>query len=193
MIWSPRRPAGLDPTPAERVRSGRGMRSETPVLIVGGGPAGLAASLTLSRLGVPSMLVNKYPGTLEHPKAVGIMQRTAELLRLWGADDEVRRRGVPHEFCDRMIWTTTLSGDELGRTETVEPDDRSPEPQSPTTGLRCPQNITESVLRDRAQAHEIADLRYGFEMTEFEQDDDGVTATITARDGGERAPSAPGT
>lgn len=159
------------------------MRSETPVLIVGGGPAGLAASLTLSHLGVPSMLVNKYPGTLEHPKAVGIMQRTAELLRLWGAEDEVRRRGVPREFCGRMVWTTTLSGEELGRTETVEPDDRAPEPQSPVTGLRCPQHITESALRDRAQTHDIADLNYGFEMTGFEQDDDGVTATVSARDG----------
>jgi putative polyketide hydroxylase len=161
------------------------MRSETPVLIVGGGPTGLAGSLTLSHLGVPSMLVNKYPGTLEHPKAVGIMQRTAELLRIWGADDEVRRRGVPREFCDRMVWTTTLSGEELGRTETIEPDDKAPEPQSPVTGLRCPQNITESALRDRAHAHDVADLHYGFEMTGFEQDDDGVTATIVARDGGE--------
>jgi putative polyketide hydroxylase len=160
------------------------MRSETPVLIVGGGPSGLAASLTLSHLGVPSMLVNKYPGTLEHPKAIGIMQRTAELLRLWGAEDEMRRRGVPREFCDRMVWTTTLSGEELGRTETVEADDTAPEPQSPTTGLRCPQNITESALRNRAQTHDIADLRYGFEMTGFEQDDDGVTATIIACDGG---------
>jgi putative polyketide hydroxylase len=162
------------------------MDRETPVLIVGGGPTGLAASLTLSHLGVPSMLVNKYPGTLEHPKAVGIMQRTAELLRLWGAEDEVRQRGVPREFCDRMVWSTTLSGEELGRTETVEPDDRAPEPQSPVTGLRCPQNITESALRDRAQSHEIADLHYGFEMTGFQQDDDGVSATITSRDGGQK-------
>jgi putative polyketide hydroxylase len=161
------------------------MHSEIPVLIVGGGPTGLAASLTLSHLGVPSMLVNRYPGTLEHPKAVGIMQRTAELLRLWGAEHEVRRRGVPREFCDRMVWTTTLSGEELGRTETVEFDDKAPEPQSPTTGLRCPQDITESALRDRAQTHEVADLHYGCEMTSFEQDDDGVTATIVARDGGQ--------
>src|SRR5687767_11516522 len=139
------------------------MRRETAVLIVGGGPTGLAASLTLSHLGVPSMLVNKYTGTLEHPKAVGIMQRTAELLRLWGAEKEVLRRGVPREFCDRMLWTTTLSGEELGRTETVEPDDRAAEPQSPSTGLRCPQNITEAALRDRAEALDIAELDYGFE------------------------------
>jgi putative polyketide hydroxylase len=161
------------------------MRSETPVLIVGGGPSGLAASLTLSHLGVPSLLVNRYPGTLEHPKAVGLMQRTAELLRLWGVEDELRRRGVPQEFCERMVWTTTLAGQELGRTETVEPDDTAPEPQSPTTGFRCPQNITESVLRDRAESHDIADLHYGFEMTGFEQKDDGVTATVVARDGGQ--------
>ena len=161
------------------------MRSETPVLIVGGGPTGLAASLTLSHLGVQSMLVNKYPGPLEHPKAVGIMQRTAELLRSWVVDDEVRRRGVPREFCDRMVWTTTLTGEELGRTETVEPDDRAPEPQSPTTGLRCPQNITESALRERAQTHDTADLHFGVEMTGFEQDDEGVTASVVTRDGGQ--------
>ena len=160
------------------------MRSETPVLIVGGGPAGLAASLTLSQLGVPHVLVNTYPGTLEHPKAVAIMQRTSELLRTWDAEEEIRDRGVPREFCEQMLWTTTLSGEELGRTETIEPDYKMPEPQSPETGLRCPQNITESVLRDRAETHEVADLRFGFEMTGFEQDENGVTATIVARDGG---------
>ena len=162
------------------------MRTETPVLIVGGGPTGLAASLTLSHLGVPSMLVNKYPGTLEHPKAVGIMQRTGELLRLWGAEDEIRRHGVPPEFLSQMIWTTGLSGEELGRTETVEPDNLAPEPQSPSlVGIRCPQNITEAVLRERAESHDIADLHYGYEMTAFEQDDDCVTATIAPHEGGE--------
>ncbi len=92
-----------------------------------------------------------------------------------------------------MVWTTTLSGEELGRTETVEPDDLAPEPQSPMTGLRCPQNITEAVLRDRAESHDLADLHFGFEMTSFEQDDDGVTATIVAHEGARRAPSAPST
>ena len=162
------------------------MRTETPVLIVGGGPTGLAASLTLSHLGVPSMLVNTYPGTLEHPKAVGIMQRTGELLRLWGAEDEIRRRGVPPEFHNQMVWTAGLAGEELGRTETIEPDNLAPEPQSPSlVGIRCPQNITEEVLRKRAESHEIADLHYGFEMTAFEQDEGGVTATIAPRAGGE--------
>jgi putative polyketide hydroxylase len=173
-----------DPVSTSDGEEGAKVRSETPVLIVGGGPTGLAASLTLSNLGVPSLLVNRYPGTLEHPKAVAIMQRTSELLRQWGAEEEVRRRGVPREFCERIVWTTTLSGEELARTETIEPDDRAPQPQSPVTGLRCPQNVTESALRTRAETHEIADLHYGFEMTGFEQDDDGVTATIVPHEGG---------
>ncbi len=158
---------------------------EVPVLIAGGGPAGLAASLTLSRLGVRSTLVSKYPHTLEHPRAVGLMQRTAELLRLWGAEDEVARRGVPREFCRQMVWATSLVGEELARIDSVEPDDTAPEPQSPTTGLRCPQDITESALRACAESHDIATLHFGHELTSFEQDDEGVTATIARHEGRE--------
>jgi putative polyketide hydroxylase len=158
--------------------------TDTPVLIVGGGPAGLTASLTLSQLGVPSLLVSKYPRTLEHPRAVGLMQRTAELLRSWGVEKEVRERGVPRAYCDRMVWTTTLAGEELGRTATVEPDDTAAEPQSPTRGLRCPQDVTESVLRARAESFDTAELRFGMEMTGFDQDADGVTATIAPHGGG---------
>jgi putative polyketide hydroxylase len=56
------------------------------------------------------------------------------------------------------------------------------------TGLRCPQDVTESVLRARAQTYRIADLHYGLELTDLDQDDDGVTATIAPHGGGE--PSA---
>jgi putative polyketide hydroxylase len=158
---------------------------ETPVLIVGGGPAGLTASLTLSQLGVPSLLVSKYAQTLRHPRAVGLMQRTAELLRMWGVEEEVRERGVPRAYGKQMVWTTTLAGEELGRTATVEADETAAEPQSPSTGLRCPQDVTESVLRARAESFDTAELRFGLEMTGFDQDADGVTATIAPHEGGE--------
>jgi 2,4-dichlorophenol 6-monooxygenase len=35
---------------------------EVPVLIVGGGPAGLVSSLLLSRYGIKSLLINKHSG-----------------------------------------------------------------------------------------------------------------------------------
>jgi putative polyketide hydroxylase len=155
--------------------------SGVPVLIVGGGPCGLAASLTLSQLGVPHLLVERHSTPLHHPKAVGVMQRTAELLRAWGADEEMRARGVPAEFGGQMVWTTTLTGEELGRTLTPDPDAGLTDPPSPTSGLRCPQHITEAVLRSRTAAHEVAELRYGYEVGAISQDDSGATATLTDR------------
>src|SRR5438105_1114744 len=36
---------------------------EVPVLVVGAGPTGLTASILLSRWGIPSLTVEKHPGT----------------------------------------------------------------------------------------------------------------------------------
>ena len=48
---------------------------EVPVLIVGGGVAGLTASMLLSNLGIPSLLVSRYPHTSQLPKAHILNQR----------------------------------------------------------------------------------------------------------------------
>jgi putative polyketide hydroxylase len=158
-----------------------------PVLIIGGGPCGLAASLTLSQMGVAHLLVERHATPLHHPKAVGVMQRTAELLRAWGAEEEMRARGVPRAFGGQMVWTTTLSGEELGRTATPDPDAGLSDPPSPTSSLRCPQHITEEVLRARAASAEPATLQYEFEAGALSQDEAGVTATLTNRDTGEES------
>ena len=54
---------------------------EVPVLIVGGGPVDLAASILLSREGVSSLLVERHPGTAVHPKARAINARSMEMYR----------------------------------------------------------------------------------------------------------------
>jgi putative polyketide hydroxylase len=43
---------------------------DVPVLIVGGGPVGLTASILLSRQGVHSLLVERHPGTAILPRAL---------------------------------------------------------------------------------------------------------------------------
>ena len=63
---------------------------DVPVLIVGGGPVGLSASLLLARHGARSLLVERHPGTSIHPKARGINVRTMEVFRQAGAEDAVR-------------------------------------------------------------------------------------------------------
>jgi putative polyketide hydroxylase len=62
---------------------------DVPVLIVGGGPVGLSASILLSRLGVHSLLVEKHQDTVPFVKAISISTRTMELF--WSVGN--RRRG----------------------------------------------------------------------------------------------------
>ena len=62
---------------------------DIPVLISGGGPVGLSASLFLSQHGVRSLLVERHPSTAITPKARGINARTMEVFRQSGIDAAV--------------------------------------------------------------------------------------------------------
>lgn len=58
------------------------MREERdPVLIVGGGHAGLTAAVCLAWRGVRPLLVERHPRTSRQPKAFGLPPRTMEVLR----------------------------------------------------------------------------------------------------------------
>src|SRR5262249_38252619 len=66
--------------PAIRHQGGLMTQIDVPVLIVGGGGAGLTASMLLSRLGVESLLVSALPTTSILPKAHVLNQRTMEIF-----------------------------------------------------------------------------------------------------------------
>jgi 2-polyprenyl-6-methoxyphenol hydroxylase-like FAD-dependent oxidoreductase len=53
-------------------------------MIVGAGPTGLAAAMDLADFGVPCRLIDKLPGPLSHPRAIGIQARTLELFEQRG-------------------------------------------------------------------------------------------------------------
>src|SRR4051812_24186391 len=85
-------------------------QSTVPVLIVGGGPGGLTASLLLSRLGIESLLIERRGGTSDLPKAHILNQRTMEVFDVCGVADEVYEHGSPIEFMSRVAWYTSLTG-----------------------------------------------------------------------------------
>ncbi|WP_435106755.1 FAD-dependent monooxygenase [Arhodomonas sp. AD133] len=153
---------------------------DTEVVIIGGGPCGLMASLLLERQGVPNVLLEKHPHITAYPKAMGITRRTAEIYRQLGLLAERREAALPAEVDAVQIWLTSLVGEELGRSPAVEPADAP----TPCTRFHCPQTHTESVLRAAVAAAPLSDIRFGARVTEVAETGEGVTATVVNRECG---------
>ena len=151
---------------------------EVPVLIVGGGPVGLTASLLLSRLGIKSLLVERHPGTAIHPKARGINARTMEIFHQQGIEDEVRAAGLPSDKLGFIVWTRTLAGEEIERRVPWGQSEKRAE-TTPVRACLCAQHYLEPVLRRCAERQLSSELRFDTELTTFEQSDGSVLATIT--------------
>lgn len=160
----------------------------TSVLVVGGGLAGLSAALFLAWQGVPVILVEKHPGSSPHPRAIGYTPRTMELLRAVGLGEAIPE--APAGFRLVRARVESLAGTWHDHSDwTPEPQASKAAPEataraapSPSSGAAIAQDRLEPILRDRA-AQLGADLRFGTELTGFEQDGRGVTATIRRPDG----------
>jgi len=162
---------------------------DVPVLIVGGGPVGLAAAICLAEHGVASLLVEQHATTTDHPKATVVNTRTFELLRQWGLEEAVRSGGLPPEKSRFIVWATSLTGFELGRLDLAQRSDGSSASTaaelagstSPTfTGI-CPQDVYEPILRRRAEAAPCTRVRFATELVAFEERGDGVVARVRSR------------
>jgi putative polyketide hydroxylase len=159
------------------------MVEHIPVLIVGGGPVGLTASLLLSRHGVRSLLVERHPGTAVHPKARAINARSMEIYRQCGIEAEIRAAGLAAEHTGLVVWTRTLAGEEIERRVPWRSSPRSLA-VSPVRNCLCAQDQLEPVLRTMAERQRGAELRFHSEVTACTQDEEGVTATVIDRGSG---------
>ncbi|ONK13425.1 FAD-dependent monooxygenase [Streptomyces sp. MP131-18] len=160
---------------------------DVPVLIAGGGAAGLTASLLLSRLGVTSLLVTALPTTSALPKAHVLNQRTMEIMRDVGLADAVYAAGTPAGQMAYSGWYVGLSGDDpdhgrrVARIESWGAGGSSPEWQAASAERQAnlPQHRLEPRLRARAEELAPGMVRFHHELTAFTQDADGVTAEVT--------------
>jgi 2,4-dichlorophenol 6-monooxygenase len=159
------------------------MTVETDVLIVGSGPAGGAAALLLSTYGVTNMVVTKYGRLADTPRAHITNQRTMEVLRDAGIEDQVIAQATPQHLMGDTVFCSSLAGEELGRLRTwyTHPSRLADHTlASPTAMCDMPQHLMEPILIDNAVARGTK-LRYDTEYLSLAQDADGVTATVRDR------------
>jgi 2-polyprenyl-6-methoxyphenol hydroxylase-like FAD-dependent oxidoreductase len=152
---------------------------KTPVLIVGGGPVGLALAGDLGWRGVPCVLVEKTDGRITQPRMDIVHVRTMEFCRRWGIVEWVENAGYNRDYPQDNAWVTSLAnGYELGREPFPSPREEKPPPQSPQKRERCPQNFFDPVLARFCGSFSHVTRRYRTELVDFTEHDAGVTAHL---------------
>ena len=151
---------------------------EIPVLIVGGGPVGLALALDLGWRGVPCLLVEQTDGKVIDAKMFATGIRTVEFCRRWGIAEKVKHWGFPEDFPFDNVFVTSLNGHELGRIAMPPQRDAAGFPTSPERFAHCPQFVFDPILADAARAFPSVNLRYRCRLSTFADTGDAVIATL---------------
>src|SRR5262245_26861696 len=152
------------------------MATDTQVLVVGAGPVGLFMAAELNRHGVSCRIVDKNDGPTHDSRAASIQARTLEILDSIRLADEFLHAG---NICHAAATYTSdhkvikyLTFDEL--------DSAFP------FILQLPQSRTERLLAGYLARLGTA-VERGVELVGFEQDENGVRATLRSRDGRQEA------
>ncbi len=162
------------------VMPGSARSEETPVLVAGGGPAGLAAAAELASHRVPCVVVEpRAQVSHRRPRAKTTSVRTMEHLRRWGIADTLRNAApLPVAWSQRVTFCESLSGRRITDFEgafglVTGRDERFAE-----AGQQVPQPVVEEVLRVHVRAQPGVDLRLGHAVTGLAQRRGGVTVAV---------------
>ncbi len=165
-----------------RLTKPAGNITDIPVLIVGGGPIGLTASILLSHHGIRSLLIEQHPGTSTFPKARFINARTMEIFRQLCIERAIRDIETPHAH--NFLLARSLAGEELLRMPMEQTIPASVREWSPSWGCTSSQDVIEPVLLEQARQLEPAKIRFDTQLVSFEQQDEFILATLIHRRSG---------
>jgi len=166
------------------------MNTPLPVLILGGGPVGLAASLELARFGVRSVLLEQHPGVAWHPKTRNFNTRTMEIARQWGPEVYARLRDIdtPPGWKSPIRFFDNLLGNQFGTIEATGFEGPGPS-VSPAQPVMSSQDLLEKILVDAATATGLVDLRFGHHVTSVlsggDADDESARLEVLHHETGE--------
>lgn len=166
-----------------------------PILIVGGGPAGLTLAADLGWRGHECLLVEELHTASDHPRATLLSARSMEFYRRWGIDDDVLAAGLPSDYLYEIVFATRLCGHVLRKltfvsaheflTNAVALSATLPDANwSPYYKTQIGQQALEPVLRSFASSFDSVELRHGWKLLDFDDTGSGVIARLAHVDTG---------
>ena len=157
-----------------------------PVLVVGGGPSGLAAAIELGRRGI-EVLVVEPRSVLDplRPRAKTTSVRTMEHLRRWGIADRLRAAApLPVSHAQDVVFVTGLFGHEITRFENAFGLWTTRQDVAAEPGQQAPQPLVEDVLRNACAELPTVTVLVGWRAMSVIDGPDEARAVLEDPDGG---------
>ncbi|OAV62142.1 FAD-dependent oxidoreductase [Enteractinococcus helveticum] len=157
-----------------------GQAAHHDVIVIGSGPTGVSTALMLARHGIQVTVITRETWVADSPRAHITNQRTMEVLRAIGVEDQVKQKAAPREYMASQVVATAFNGPELGRAWSWG---NNPARQgeyltaSPMQGCDIPQDRLEPILLGEA-ARLGARIRFQTSFVSLDQDDDGVDVHV---------------
>ena len=138
------------------------------VVIVGAGPVGMTAALTLARWGVPCLLLDNKSTFNDGSRAICLARQSFHIFESVGVVDAFLEKSLPY-----------LSGRSFYRGQQILQffmPDGADHKYRPMYNLQ--QQYTESFLYEEVARQPLIEVRWQSEVVEVQQDDGSVTLTV---------------
>ncbi len=144
-----------------------------PVIIVGAGPAGLAAAMELAMHGLPSVVLDDNNTVSVGSRAICLAKRTLEICDRYGCGQPMLDKGVTWNlgrvyFGEEEIYSFNLL---------PEPDHKVP------AFINLQQYYMEEYMVNRCLELPQVELRWLHKVTAVDTDDTGARITVATQDG----------
>ena len=163
---------------------------DTEVLIVGAGPVGLTLAIDLGKRGVRCTLIEQKEAPQFLPKMERANARTMEMYRRIGLAEPIRKAGLRGDCPMDVYVVLALNQPPLLRLRYPSIDEAKADGRvtNDGTGSLEPyqlisQYTLEPLLKSVAESLPAVKVRFATEFISFEQDEEGVTATVKAGGG----------
>jgi 2-polyprenyl-6-methoxyphenol hydroxylase-like FAD-dependent oxidoreductase len=146
------------------------------VLVVGAGPGGLVAAITLARHGIDVVLIDQRSMPSGLSRSLVISTRGMELMRRFGLEQLVRSGAADVKI--RAWVTPDLASGKGTELPLGSPSDAEAALASPTRPAWVAQDHHEPIMLEHLRSLPSASIRLGCQLLRVTQDDSGVRAAV---------------